>query len=215
MAITAGSPFVRDMARYLTGSGNDAESVVRKYRDKRPKVLWVPPEKPAIEIPDDFETLRQKLGLDLKAFAPTGMKWERSPDQKWMGRTVQSIVKAGPRRIYRSRPDEMGGLKISIATVNGQEVEIAVQRTNSEDWDFFVYGADGKRQGYSTFHTSKGNPVEGPAPLTCLACHYNRDQGNFERRPLSYSLASAVVKPFVLALSDPSRLGFLASQPQE
>jgi hypothetical protein len=83
---TKQSQFLMDVARYLTGSEEDAESVQSAYRrrtDPRDKKLVYPPEKHTIEIPDDLETLWKTLGLDKEVFpepneAPDAPTWQSS-----------------------------------------------------------------------------------------------------------------------------------------
>ena len=72
------TPFVKDVARYLTGREDNAEKVFQEYRRKRragDPDLWQPPVAPAVEITDHWRDLQPRLGVDLTETAPPDGKW--------------------------------------------------------------------------------------------------------------------------------------------
>ena len=56
----------------------------------------------------------------------------------------------------------------------------------SEDYDFYVYGADGKLTTQSTFLGGTGADVPAPAPHVCMGCHYDKETRHFQPLPLSF-----------------------------
>lgn len=194
----ASSAFLQDVARYLTGDANDAETVYLAYKRRilpGDPALPYPRQPPAIPIPDRVEDLLKNLGIEAESFPPPDGKWQPAASKRWARRLIKkSQVKGMGRMIYR-RKGQAGEPRLSIAqtwsgdNASPRETEIAVQRTGSKDWDFFVYGEDGKLAASSKFHTSANTNVDGPAPLTCLACHYDRTARVFTYAPKSVALS--------------------------
>lgn len=198
MRLFAARHFLEDVARYLTGSADDAETVYLAYKRRitpGDPALPYPLKPPAIPIPDTLEALWTQLGLDTETFPTAGDRWQPAASKRWARRLIKnSRVKGMGRMIYR-RKGKAGEARVSIAqTWSGtpgaaRETEIAVQRTGSQDWDFFVYDEAGKLAASSKFHTATRSEVEGPAPLTCLACHYDRKARVFTFAPKSFSFS--------------------------
>jgi hypothetical protein len=197
MRLFAARPFLQDVARYLTGNADDAETVYLAYKRRvtpGDPALPYPLHPPAIPIPDTLEAMWTQLGLDTEAFPAAGdHRWQPAASKRWARRLIKnSRVKGTGRMIYR-RKGKAGEARVSIAqTWSGtagaaRETEIAVQRTGSQDWDFFVYDEAGKLAASSKFHTAAHTDVDGPAPLTCLACHYDRTARVFTYAPMSFT----------------------------
>ncbi len=176
------SQFLQDVARYLTGSPDHAEAVYMGYRRRNspndPNLIY-PPQAPSIAIPNALTDLWKDLGLDRETFSPPTGVWQPAASKLWARRLISnSKVKGQGRLIYR-RKGKAGDARISIAqTWDGtpgifRETEIAVQRTGSLDWDFFVYDENGKLSASSIFHTRSKADIDAPAPITCLTCHYD------------------------------------------
>jgi hypothetical protein len=197
----AKSPFLKDAARYLTGSDADAEAVFQAYKKRtgpHDPELPYPLAAPAVTVGDDLETFLKQFALDQEVFTdPPTQKWEVSKSGNWMRRLVaRSTVKGKPRLIYRRR-QQSGEPLVSIAhtwedgttkPATNRETEVAIERGKSGDWDFFVYDKGGKLTAESTFFTRAGKDITGPSPVTCLTCHYNRSTQRFTNIPASFGL---------------------------
>jgi hypothetical protein len=199
------SQFLRDAARYLIGSEDDAEAVYRSYKKRvgpHDLKLPFPAVKPAIDVPDDLNTFWKAISLDQEVFTdPPTHKWQVSKSGDWMRRLIpKSGVKAKPRLIYRRRAQSKKPLVALAQTwdsseparANNRETEVAIKRSASEDYDFFVYDKDGKLTVESTFATRSGADINGPAPVTCLTCHYNRRTRRFTNIPASFVFADGL-----------------------
>lgn len=187
-AAAASSSFLKDAARYLTGSEADAEKVWEKFRRGQ---LPYPKAPKSIPIPETFETLLADLGFHKgKPYLCEERKWV-------VRRVVKSRAKGLDRVIYRRRVKK-GEAGVSIAqTVDSagfvRETEVSVQRHGSRDRDFFVFDEEGRRVESSTFISSSGLAVTAPAPFACLACHYNAKTHTFGVRPRSYPFSEKFV----------------------
>ncbi len=198
---TSTGQFLEDAAIHLSGSNKNAAETYTAYKHRTstqdPKLPY-PPTKPSIDIPETREELWTLVGLDKEKFEhPPTHRWQMSQSGNWMIRRIpNSKVKGKPRIIYRSRNSSgLEGLSIveteetdpALAPV--RETEMAIKRQNSKDWDFFAYGSDGKLDAASLFYTRSGKTIKGPAPVSCLACHYNRRTRLFTNIPASYLVA--------------------------
>ncbi len=113
-----------------------------------------------------------------------------------------SLVKGMSRAVYElgAQPDEKfpNGLQpeISIAetleTVEGdlkakvRETEVIVARDgDSKDYDFYVYGEDGKLTTQSKFSSATGREYVANTPFRCLTCHYSPSTQTFDLTPLA------------------------------
>ncbi len=200
------SQYLIDAARYLIGNSENAATVYQAYK-RRIQVgdasLPYPLTPSAIPIPETLEELWADLKLDDEIFAETLQhKWTRSDSKLWSRRLIKnSKVKGKPRILYRRKAGNHRPA-ISIAQTESRETEIAVPRTGSKDWDFYVYDEKGKLAAESVFYTRSGKNVRGPAPLTCLTCHYNRNGRRFGNLPLSYTEEEKILAEFGPALKE-------------
>lgn len=182
--------YLSDAAKYLTGSDKDPVGTYQSYK-RRTEVddpqLPYPPQPPSISIPETLEAFWEAIGLEDEVFSePLQHKWTTSDSTLWRRRFIaKSSVKGKSRTLWR-RKANADTPAVSIAQTDSRETEIAVQRKGSRDWDFFVYDEEGKLSAKSVFATRTGKNVTGPAPLTCLTCHYNREGRTFGNLPLSY-----------------------------
>lgn len=143
---------------------------------------------------------RRHQGCELPATVAGLAKWTGDYRSTW-ARTalVPSGVKGKPRIFYRDEVGALPGCRLVIAetlatdTDDGpsspvRETEVIAARTDgTPTWDFFVYGAQGTLEKTSDFTSSRGMTVTGPAPFTCMGCHYDREGRAFQNRPLSFN----------------------------
>jgi hypothetical protein len=192
------SQFIRDVALYLTGSDTEAEAVFAQFKKRTdPMDAEFPYPLQDGPPPKDWTTFSQSVDFNHETFlGPASAKWETSKSGLWKRRRITSSkVKGTSRVLFRSIPRNSSDSEISIAqtwkgpsidSLTLRETEVAIQHSQSENWNFFVFKSDGTLSAQSTFVSSKGKEVIAPAPLSCLTCHYNREAGTFTRLPLSY-----------------------------
>lgn len=95
-----------------------------------------------------------------------------------------SVVKRKTRRIFRSPAGVRPAVSVSQthASETGDvstavlETEVAVERANGSDWDFYSYNEAGDLVEYSTFPAGQR-----PAPRICIACHYDAGTRGVQR----------------------------------
>lgn len=113
---------------------------------------------------------------------------------------TMSSIKGADRIIYRS-PSGYPNISVAQTLINDsvRETEIIIERENdSGHFDFYAYNSSGDISSTSLFHTSKTTDVIGPAPYTCLTCHYSPTSRTFQTSPDSYfSGLSSVFSPSI------------------
>jgi hypothetical protein len=88
----------------------------------------------------------------------------------------RSNIKQKTRRIFRSPPGYVPQTSVSqtLDSVTGDtaaavlETEVATERENGIDWDFYAYNRAGNLVDYSTFPAGQR-----PSPRICIGCHYD------------------------------------------
>jgi hypothetical protein len=93
---------------------------------------------------------------------------------------VTSAPKAGPRRLYEN--PELG-VYVAETLVNDEIRETEIQLTKARhdgSHDFLAYDHDGTQVRTSIFAAGGGNMRVAPSPYTCMACHYDKTNRNFD-----------------------------------
>ncbi len=148
-----------------------------------------------IQVDDDLDAFMRRHGFGMGGatlgdwLLPEG--WIRHD-------RVPSRVKGRVRVLLRSPATRSLGMSIALtldaqslqgselSTIRVLETEVILQRERSTHvWDFYAYDAAGRLSDAGEFHSGKGF-VRGPVPHTCMGCHFDRDQGTYGPRPLSY-----------------------------
>lgn len=99
--------------------------------------------------------------------------------RKASGQVVNSMPKAGPRRLY-ANPDL--GIYVAETLINDmvRETEIQVTKARPDGaHDFLAYDEAGQQVRTSTFASSGGTMRVAASPYTCMACHYDRKSKSF------------------------------------
>jgi len=116
--------------------------------------------------------------------------------RSWQRRIVQnSVVKGVTRALYCSPEDFEPAIAVAQThddasgslTTPVRETEVIIKRQDgTETFDFFVYDEEGDLSRTSAFFNSRQRETVGPAPHTCMSCHYDGNQGVFQNRPLTF-----------------------------
>lgn len=123
-------------------------------------------------------TTREKLEKDLRY-------------REWPKQIIaRSQVKNKTRVLYRSKnlsiaethESQEGNLNSKV-----RETEVILKRPDGTGWDFYVYDSLGKRTAKSVFATKAGKEFEAYSPYTCMTCHYDGANRQFQRYPLSFA----------------------------
>jgi hypothetical protein len=108
----------------------------------------------------------------------------RSGYRSWPRETVElSGVKKRTRIIYRSPELRVAETLDPPPARTVRETEVIQRRPGQDQWDFYVYGRDGRLTEASLFD---GPSRPAPVPMACMACHYDRSAHAFTAEPLSY-----------------------------
>ncbi|MGH8065838.1 MAG: hypothetical protein ACRERE_11535 [Candidatus Entotheonellia bacterium] len=121
-------------------------------------------------------------------------EFERETGFKNWSRQIidQSEIKGRTRAFYRRQ--EVAAVAQTHVSKTGdistpvQETEVIVRREDGGgDWDFYVYGEEGKLKTTSRLASPSGSPdMVANAPYACMTCHYYRLDGRFQVQPLNY-----------------------------
>lgn len=95
----------------------------------------------------------------------------------WQDEVVaRSAIKRKTRHIFRSPAGFLPVISVSQTlesetgdvTAPVRETEVAIQRQDGKNWDFYAYNSSGARSVSSTFPSG-----ERPSPKVCISCHYS------------------------------------------
>lgn len=133
---------------------------------------------PEFALPATQQELQKKMHY---------MKWPRQIVKK-------SVVKNRTRILYRN-PDEKYPLSIAETHESQEgevespirETEVILKRLDGTGWDFYVFDSTGKRTTESTFYNKMGHDIKAYSPYTCMTCHYDGANRQFQRLPLSFA----------------------------
>lgn len=89
---------------------------------------------------------------------------------------------AQPMSIAETHDSQSGDLKTAV-----RETEVILKRLDGTGWDFYVFDSRGNRTVKSTFYNKAGHDVQAHSPYTCMTCHYDGANRQFQRSPLSFS----------------------------
>jgi len=154
--------------------------VANRYREIRHR---------SFGISDHWSEMERQLFLDDTEI------WSRSriaSDVKGTVRVIYRTQRSGAeKRRAKGLPPMSVAMTLKKGSEDVRETELIIKREDGGlDWDFYVYDGDGKLAVSSLFLASSGKKETiGPAPYSCMTCHYNPNRRTFEnlpRRPYSY-----------------------------
>lgn len=199
---TKGANFLRDGVLFFLSAIYDGDlpesesSQITLSRAKLPKGFNDFFDKETIEASTLYVSLKNEeavknLYLTSVSVPKTLAEFEKKTQFKKESKKIieKSEVKGYTRILYRGETFSVAQTHLTQEGKEEAEVretEVIRKREKGEQWDFFAYNKKGELALSSTFLTKTKSEVEGPTPVTCMACHYDSENRRFQQLPLFF-----------------------------